>query len=103
MAAQSHVAVSFKIPEYTTNADSLGTLRILEAIKKVDKKLNFYQVGSSEMFGKVVEIPQTEKTPFLSKKSVEQQKFTHTGLLLITESPIIFLHLMAFYLTTRAL
>ena len=64
LAAQSHVAVSFKIPEYTTNADSLGTLRILEAIKKVDKKIKFYQAGSSEMFGKVVEIPQTEKTPF---------------------------------------
>ena len=64
LAAQSHVAVSFEIPEYTTNADSLGTLRILEAIKKVDKKIKFYQAGSSEMFGKVVEIPQTEKTPF---------------------------------------
>ena len=64
LAAQSHVAVSFEIPEYTTNADSLGTLRILEAVKKVNKKIKFYQAGSSEMFGKVVEIPQTEKTPF---------------------------------------
>ena len=64
LAAQSHVAVSFEIPEYTTNADALGTLRILEAIKKVDKKIKFYQAGSSEMFGKVVETPQTEKTPF---------------------------------------
>ena len=64
LAAQSHVAVSFEIPEYTTNADSLGTLRILEAIRKVDKRIKFYQAGSSEMFGKVVEIPQTEKTPF---------------------------------------
>ena len=64
LAAQSHVAVSFQIPEYTTNADALGTLRILEAITKVDKKIKFYQAGSSEMFGKVVEVPQTEKTPF---------------------------------------
>ena len=64
LAAQSHVAVSFEIPEYTTNADSLGTLRILEAVRKVDKKIKFYQAGSSEMFGKVFEIPQTEKTPF---------------------------------------
>jgi len=64
LAAQSHVAVSFVIPEYTTNTDSLGTLRILEAIKKVDKKIKFYQAGSSEMFGKVLENPQTEKTPF---------------------------------------
>ena len=64
LAAQSHVAVSFEIPEYTTNADALGTLRILEAIIKVDKKIKFYQAGSSEMFGRVVENPQTEKTPF---------------------------------------
>ncbi len=64
LAAQSHVAVSFEIPEYTTNTDALGTLRILEAIIKVDKKIKFYQAGSSEMFGKVVETPQNEKTPF---------------------------------------
>jgi len=64
LAAQSHVAVSFEIPEYTTNADALGTLRILESIVKLDKKIKFYQAGSSEMFGKVVETPQTEKTPF---------------------------------------
>ena len=64
LAAQSHVAVSFEIPEYTTNADALGTLRILEAIIKVNKKIKFYQAGSSEMFGRVVENPQTEKTPF---------------------------------------
>ena len=64
LAAQSHVAVSFEIPEYTTNADALGTLRILEAILKIDEKIKFYQAGSSEMFGKAVEIPQNEKTPF---------------------------------------
>ena len=64
LAAQSHVAVSFEIPEYTTNADALGTIRILEAIVRVNKKIKFYQAGSSEMFGKVVEKPQNEKTPF---------------------------------------
>ena len=64
LAAQSHVAVSFEIPEYTSNADALGTLRILEAINNSKKKIKFYQAGTSEMFGKVVEIPQTEKTPF---------------------------------------
>ena len=64
LAAQSHVAVSFEIPEYTTNADALGTLRILEAIRNIDKKIKFYQAGSSEMFGKVIETPQNEKTPF---------------------------------------
>ena len=64
LAAQSHVAVSFEIPEYTTNADALGTLRILESIAKLNRKIKFYQAGSSEMFGKVYETPQTEKTPF---------------------------------------
>ena len=64
LAAQSHVAVSVEIPEYTTNADALGTLRILESIVKLNRKIKFYQAGSSEMFGKVVENPQTEKTPF---------------------------------------
>ena len=64
LAAQSHVAVSFRLPEYTTNVDALGTLRILDAIVQSKKKIKFYQAGSSEMFGKVVETPQTEKTPF---------------------------------------
>ncbi len=64
LAAQSHVAVSFEIPEYTSNADAQGTLRILEAIKNSKKKIKFYQAGTSELFGKVREVPQTEKTPF---------------------------------------
>jgi len=66
LAAQSHVAVSFEVPEYTANADALGALRILEAIKfhGLEKKTKFYQAGTSEMFGKVQEVPQNEKTPF---------------------------------------
>jgi len=66
LAAQSHVAVSFEVPEYTANADGIGALRILEAIKfhGLQKKTKFYQAGTSEMFGKVVETPQSEKTPF---------------------------------------
>lgn len=64
LAAQSHVGVSFKLPEYTTNADALGTLKILDSILKINHKIKFYQAGSSEMFGKVVESPQNEKTPF---------------------------------------
>ncbi len=64
LAAQSHVAVSFEIPEYTSNADAQGTLRILEAIKNSKKKIKFYQAGTSELFGKVKEVPQTENTPF---------------------------------------
>ena len=66
LAAQSHVSVSFEVPEYTANADAIGALRILEAIKfhGYEKFTKFYQAGTSEMFGKVKEIPQTEKTPF---------------------------------------
>lgn len=66
LAAQSHVAVSFETPEYTGNSDALGTLRLLEAVRilGLDKKTRFYQASTSEMFGKVMEIPQKETTPF---------------------------------------
>ena len=66
LAAQSHVAVSFESPEYTANADALGTLRILEAIRfnNLIKKTKFYQAGTSELYGKTEKIPQDENTPF---------------------------------------
>jgi GDPmannose 4,6-dehydratase len=66
LAAQSHVAVSFETPEYTANSDAIGTLRVLEAIRilGMEKKTRFYQASTSEMFGKVQEIPQKETTPF---------------------------------------
>ena len=66
LGAQSHVAVSFESPEYTANSDALGTLRLLEAIRilKLEGKTRFYQASTSEMFGKVQEIPQRETTPF---------------------------------------
>jgi len=66
LAAQSHVAVSFETPEYTANADALGPLRILEAIRilGLEKRTRFYQASTSEMFGKACEIPQHEMTPF---------------------------------------
>ena len=66
LAAQSHVKVSFDSPEYTANSDALGTLRMLEAIRilKLEKKTKFYQASTSELYGKVQEIPQTETTPF---------------------------------------
>lgn len=66
LAAQSHVQVSFETPEYTANADALGTLRILEAIRilGMEKRTRFYQASTSELFGKVQEIPQKETTPF---------------------------------------
>lgn len=64
LAAQSHVAVSFEEPEYTANADALGTLRILEAIRIVDSSIKFYQASTSELYGKVQEVPQNENTEF---------------------------------------
>ena len=65
LAAQSHVAVSFEVPEYTANADALGALRILEAIKfHKFEKIKFYQAGTSEMYGKVQKFSQNEKTNF---------------------------------------
>jgi len=66
LAAQSHVAVSFETPEYTANADAIGTLRLLEAIRilKLEKKTRFYQASTSELYGKVQEVPQRETTPF---------------------------------------
>ncbi len=64
LGAQSHVRVSFDMPIYTVDTDALGTLRLLEAIRSSDKPAKFYQASSSEMYGKVVETPQTENTPF---------------------------------------
>lgn len=64
LGAQSHVRVSFDTPIYTVNTDGLGTLRLLEAIRRMEKPAKFYQASSSEMYGKAVETPQTEKTPF---------------------------------------
>lgn len=66
LAAQSHVAVSFETPEYTANADGVGTLRLLEAIRilKMERHTRFYQASTSELYGKIQEIPQKETTPF---------------------------------------
>lgn len=64
LAAQSHVRVSFDMPEYTADVVGLGTIRILDAIKETHIKTKFYQASTSELYGKVVETPQTEKTPF---------------------------------------
>jgi GDPmannose 4,6-dehydratase len=64
LAAQSHVKVSFEVPEYTAEVDAIGTLRFLDAIRETGLKTKFYQASTSELFGKVQEIPQNEKTPF---------------------------------------
>ncbi len=106
LAAQSHVAVSFETPEYTANADAIGTLRILEAIRilGLEKKTRFYQASTSEMFGKVQEIPQSETTPFYPRSPYGAAKvyaywicvnyreaygmFTTNGILFNHESPV---------------
>ena len=64
LGAQSHVRVSFDMPEYTADVVAVGTLRLLDAIRETDLRCRFYQASSSEMFGKVAEVPQTEETPF---------------------------------------
>jgi len=64
LAAQSHVKVSFEIPEYTAEVDAVGTLRFLDAIRETGLKTKFYQASTSELYGKVQEVPQDEKTPF---------------------------------------
>ena len=106
LAAQSHVAVSFETPEYTANSDALGTLRLLEAIRilGLENKTKFYQASTSELFGKVQEIPQTEKTPFYPRSPYAVAKlysywitvnyreaynmYTCNGILFNHESPV---------------
>ncbi len=106
LAAQSHVKVSFETPEYTANADALGTLRLLEAIRilKMEDKVKFYQASTSELYGKVQEIPQNEKTPFYPRSPYAAAKlyaywvtvnyreaygiFACNGILFNHESPI---------------
>src|SRR3546814_20265136 len=76
LAAMSHVAVSFETPEYTANADAIGTLRILEEIRLLglEKKTRFYQASTSELYGLVRDVPQTEQTPFYPRRPYEGAK-----------------------------
>ena len=103
LAAQSHVRVSFDIPEYTAEITALGAIRLLEAIKETQIKARFYQASSSEMYGKVVEVPQKETTPFYPRSPYACAKvfahwitvnyresyglFTCSGILFNHESP----------------
>ena len=83
LAAQSHVQVSFETPEYTANSDALGTLRQLEAIKilGLSNKTRFYQASTSELYGKVQEVPQKETTPFYPRSPYAVAKlYSLTGL-----------------------
>ena len=81
LAAQSHVAVSFEEPEYTANSDALGALRILEAIRilKLEKKTNYYQASTSELFGATLKTPQNEKRLFIPEAHMESLNFMLTG------------------------
>lgn len=106
LAAQSHVMVSFETPEYTANADALGALRLLEAIRilKLEEKTRFYQASTSELYGKVQEVPQRETTPFYPRSPYAAAKiyaywitvnyreaykmFACNGILFNHESPI---------------
>jgi len=106
LGAQSHVKVSFETPEYTANSDALGTLRLLEAVRilKMEDKVRFYQASTSELYGKVQEIPQTEKTPFYPRSPYAAAKlysywitvnyreaygmFASNGILFNHESPL---------------
>ena len=103
LAAQSHVAVSFEVPEYTAEVDGIGTIRLLDAIKAFNPKIRFYQASTSELFGKVREIPQNENTPFYPRSPYAAAKlyaywitknykeayglFTCNGILFNHESP----------------
>ena len=78
LGAQSHVGVSFEMPEFTADTAGMGTLRLLEAVRHADWPVRFYQAGSSEMFGKVAESPQTERTPFYPRSPYAVAKvFAH--------------------------
>ena len=82
LAAQSHVKVSFDVPEYTAEADAIGTLRMLEAVRilGMEKKTRIYQASTSELFGLVQEVPQKETTPFYPRSPYGVAKHTVSGL-----------------------
>ena len=103
LAAQSHVKVSFEMPEYTANVDGLGTLRILEAIRLLGlkDKTRFYQASTSELYGKVQEIPQSETTPFYPRSPYGVAKYMGFGLPKIIVKHMGCLLAMEFYLITN--
>jgi GDPmannose 4,6-dehydratase len=104
LGAQSHVKVSFEVPEYTANSDAIGTLRILEAIRilKMENKVKFYQASTSELYGKAQEVPQTETTPFYPRSPYGVAKLYAFWIVKITVRLMVCLLVMEFYLTTKA-
>lgn len=116
LAAQSHVQVSFALSEYTGDVVGIGTTRLLEAIRSagLEKTVRFYQASTSELFGKVQEIPQTEETPFYPRSPYgrflfffthlhfqELQSYMHTGSLSTIANPMTCMRAMESYLTTK--
>jgi GDPmannose 4,6-dehydratase len=102
LAAQSHVKVSFETPEYTANADAIGTLRLLEAIRvlKMEAKTRFYQASTSEMYGKVRKSPRRRRRHSIPGVPMGLQRFMDIGSRLTIEKPITSLPAMAYCLTT---
>ena len=98
LAAQSHVMVSFETAEYTANADAIGCLRLLEAIRLngLTDTTKFYQASTSELYGKVAEVPQNEETPFHPRSPYGVANSTHIGSPKIIEKPMASLRQMAF-------
>lgn len=92
--------VFFETPEYSANADALGTLRLLEAIRilKMTEKVKFYQVSTSELYRKVQEIHRLKRLLFIQEVPMRQQRFIHIGLLLTIERHAICMHVMEYYL-----
>ena len=103
LAAQSFVGVSFEQPILTAEVDAIGPLRLLEAIRTVKPDTKFYQASTSEMFGKVREIPQKEDTPFYPRSPYGVANFLPIGLLSITEKPIIYSPARGYFLTMNHL
>ena len=102
LAAQSHVGVSFQLPNYTTQVNSIGTLNLLQAIKDcgLSKKTKFYQASTSELFGEIQEKNNQKKLNFIPKVLMQLLNYLHIGLQKIIESHIKFLQVMGYFLIT---
>jgi GDPmannose 4,6-dehydratase len=100
LAAMSHVHVSFEEPEYTANADGIGTLRILEAVRLLGltKKTKIYQASTSELYGLVQAVPQSETTPFYPRSPYAVAKLYAYWITVNYREAIIYLHVMVYYL-----
>ena len=107
LAAQSHVKISFEIPEYTSIVDGIGVMKLLEIIRtlpeEIKKKVKFYQAGTSELYGKVLETPQNECTPFNPVSPYAASKSYAYSMVKYIEKLITFLQLMEYFLIMKVL